>query len=135
MSGKIQEKIERMQESPRWDWWAAGSFQSPRVDSQRSPPPRSCANQPAEQTKDEEGSVIEDQMKNYKKNLTRVHSHLHFLVAFLRKILFEGLECVCYSFAYVAHLVFLRDVGIRTKRATGYQLSHPSPDLPSYFLH
>jgi hypothetical protein len=34
-----------------------------------------------------------------------------FLVYF-----FGGLECVDYSFAYVAHFVFLRDVRIRTQR-------------------
>jgi hypothetical protein len=30
---------------------------------------------------------------------------------------FGGQECVCHSFAYVAHLVFLGDVWIRTQRA------------------
>ncbi len=30
---------------------------------------------------------------------------------------FGGLKCVCYSFAYVAHLVFLRIVWCRTQRA------------------
>ncbi len=30
---------------------------------------------------------------------------------------FGGLKCVCYSFSYVAHLVFLRDVWCRTQRA------------------
>ncbi len=47
---------------------------------------------------------------------------------------FGGLECVGHSFAYVAQFVFLRDVWIRTqtaavtsRRATRYQLSHPSP--------
>jgi hypothetical protein len=33
-------------------------------------------------------------------------------------IFFGGLECVGHSFAYLAHLVFLRDVWIRTQRAT-----------------
>jgi hypothetical protein len=32
-------------------------------------------------------------------------------------ILFGWLECVVYSYAYVAHSVFLRDVWIRTQRA------------------
>jgi hypothetical protein len=31
---------------------------------------------------------------------------------------FSGLECVGHSFAYVAHLVFLRDVWIRTQRSS-----------------
>ena len=30
---------------------------------------------------------------------------------------FGGLECVGYSFAFVAHFVFLRDVWIRNQRA------------------
>ncbi len=33
-----------------------------------------------------------------------------------RNIVFSGLECVGYSFAYVAHFVLLRDVWIRTQR-------------------
>ncbi len=46
-----------------------------------------------------------------------------------------GLKCVGYSFAYVAYLVFLRDVWIRTqrafvasRRATNLAM-HPSPLL------
>jgi hypothetical protein len=31
---------------------------------------------------------------------------------------FGGLECVGHSFSYVAHLLFLRDVSIRTQSAT-----------------
>ncbi len=53
-------------------------------------------------------------------------------------IFFGRLECVGYSFAYVAHFVFLRDVWIRTQRAAVARrratnltpislLSHPSP--------
>ncbi len=43
-----------------------------------------------------------------------------------------GLECVGFSFASVAHFVFLRHLWIRTQRASRsnqarYQLSHPSP--------
>jgi hypothetical protein len=47
-------------------------------------------------------------------------------------IFFGGLECVGYSFAYVAHLWFLRDVLIRTQsiycrsKLARYRLSHPS---------
>jgi ionotropic glutamate receptor len=57
----------------------------------------------------------------------RMESPIGNFLAFL-----GGLECVGHSFAYVAHLVFLRDVWIRTQRAAGasrprYQLSHPSP--------
>jgi hypothetical protein len=52
-----------------------------------------------------------------------------------RKIFFVyfvgGLEYVCHSFAYVAHLVFLRDVWIRSKQVR-CQLSHPSS---YFFLH
>jgi hypothetical protein len=32
-------------------------------------------------------------------------------------IFFGGLECVGHSFAYVAHILFLRDVWIRAQRA------------------
>ncbi len=46
-------------------------------------------------------------------------------------IFFGGLECVGHSFAYVAHLVFHRDVWIWTQspasKQARYQLSHPSP--------
>jgi hypothetical protein len=38
--------------------------------------------------------------------------HKYFFVYF-----FGGLGCVGYSFAYVAHLVFLRNLWIRTQRA------------------
>jgi len=31
--------------------------------------------------------------------------------------IFNGLECVGHSFAYVAHIIFLTDVWIRTQRA------------------
>ncbi len=58
--------------------------------------------------------------------------HIFFFVYF-----FGGLECVGHSFAYVAHLWFLRDVWIRTQStavaswratdlATHPYLSHPS---------
>jgi hypothetical protein len=45
-----------------------------------------------------------------------VEFSLNFWKLFLY-ILFGGLECVCHSFAYVAHFAFLRDVWIRTQRA------------------
>ncbi len=60
---------------------------------------------------------------------------------FFLYIFFGGLECVGHSFAYVAHLWFLRDVWIRTQstavaswRATDLathpsQISHPSLSL------
>ncbi len=53
---------------------------------------------------------------------------------------FGGLECVGHSFAYVAHLWFLRDVWIRTQsadvaswRATDLAThpSHPNIDIPN----
>ncbi len=51
---------------------------------------------------------------------------------------FGGLECVGHSFAYVAHLLFLRDVWIRTQsaavaswRATDLA-THPSNDLATH---
>jgi hypothetical protein len=55
-------------------------------------------------------------MKKYNcfiKNLQLANYESFFFVS----IFFGGLECVGHSFAYVAHLVFLRDVWIRTQRA------------------
>jgi hypothetical protein len=51
---------------------------------------------------------------------------------FLFVYVFDGLECVGHSFAYVAHLVFLGDVWIRTQRAAvasrcATNLATPSP--------
>ncbi len=53
-------------------------------------------------------------------------------IIFFLYIFFGGLECVGHSFAYVAHLLFLRDVWIRTQstavaswRATDLA-THPS---------
>ncbi len=39
-------------------------------------------------------------------------------------IFFGGLECVGHSFAYVAHILILRDVWIRTQRAAVEEKSH-----------
>ncbi len=52
--------------------------------------------------------------RNVSKNQINVNT-VHYTL-FLH-IFFGGLECVGHSFAYVAHIVFLRDVWIRTKRA------------------
>jgi hypothetical protein len=40
-----------------------------------------------------------------------------YLIAFSLYIFLGGLECVCHSFAYVTHFVFLRGVNIPTQRA------------------
>ncbi len=51
--------------------------------------------------------------------------------------IFNRLECVGHSFAYVAHFVFLREVWIQTQRAAVasrlvYQLSYQSPYLSTH---
>ncbi len=64
-----------------------------------------------------------------------------YFLFFLFLVFFGGLECVGHSFAYVAHLWFLRDVWIRTQsaavaswRATDLA-THPSRiSHPSLFL-
>jgi hypothetical protein len=57
-----------------------------------------------------------------------------FSPKFFFKIFFGGLECVWpILLVYVAHLILLRDIQIRTQSAAirskqaRYQLSHPSP--------
>jgi hypothetical protein len=55
----------------------------------------------------------------------------HFVNYFFCKFI-GGLECVGHSFAYIDHLVFLRDVWIRTQRAAVEQARHPSPYLVSH---
>jgi hypothetical protein len=54
-------------------------------------------------------------------------------------VYFFGLECVGHSFAYVAHFVFLRDVCIRTHRASvssrrATNLATHLPNLPPFSL-
>jgi hypothetical protein len=49
-----------------------------------------------------------------------LHFHGYWLVEtfVVLEYFYSGLQCVGHSFAYVTHLVFLRDVWIRTQRAT-----------------
>jgi hypothetical protein len=61
-----------------------------------------------------------------------------FFIYFL--FFFGGLECAGHSYAYVAHLLFLRDVWIRTQKATiasrraNSLATHPSSWLPVSLL-
>jgi hypothetical protein len=43
---------------------------------------------------------------------------------------FGGLECVGHSFAYVGHLVFLREIWIRTQRAASRRANFLTTHLP-----
>ncbi len=47
-------------------------------------------------------------------------------------LFFDRLECAGYSFAYVAHFVLLRDVWIRTQKATVLASALPSTNLATY---
>ncbi len=71
---------------------------------------------------------LRNAMKTYQKLVQQKFNYSIFY------ILIGRLQCVGHSFAYVAHLVFLRDGRIRTQRAavasTGaHQLSLPSPKM------
>ncbi len=63
---------------------------------------------------------------------------------FFLYIFWGGLECAGHSFAYIANFVFLKDVWIRTQRATGASrratnlathLNHLATHLPNLATH
>jgi hypothetical protein len=58
--------------------------------------------------------------------------YLHLSQSYVYYI-FGGLECVCHSFAYVAHFLFLRDVWIRTQRAA--VASRCATNLATQLIH
>jgi hypothetical protein len=50
--------------------------------------------------------------------MIQIVSAFQILIACVRKTSFFGLVCASHFFVYVAHFVFLRDVWIRTQRAS-----------------